>query len=693
MAKMAKTFVAQLPQAAEPALTHRKVPRLMQPSVDPAVDPAVVGQQIIQISINSPEDAVLHKIALALAEVFQADGTVVEMVDGKQSISQTLAWHPNAQHPSVEEPLSLWSCPELNTLLQSGEPWACSDLAKSEVQVHSTLASRCQATNIRAILALTTRSQGKINGSIAIFRQQPYEWTEREMQMLRVVCEPVALTLDRVLQSRTIRSLQRRTHAFNHQQSLIAQLTKVIHNSLDLTQILQEAIEGITQTLQVSHGLVMLLTYKDKLHIFKKRSRPPEARVTVVGQSLGSESQNSTLSRSKPASPPRFEQSFQMSECNWCQQAYRSAPNPLAIADQREKLAAKPKTPIAPIFQPALMPAMLMVPLIGGNEERPSSGTILGFIVLQDDRPRTWETEELELVKLVSTKLSNALLQTRMLHKVNSLVDDRTARLQLSMDLQSKLLDYARRQDDRLRHLNQQRYDFLAAVSHELNTPLASMKVAIEMLRQKSLSPDRQETYLNILEQEWRREKNLVENLLMLQRIGSQQKDMHVQGIDLNALLEEFKQAFELKWEDKGLQCCIQLSRSTLKLDSDEDSLRRIIGELLNNAGKYSNPDTMVICQVGEVVRRDIPHIVLTMTNIGPGIPPEDLPYIFDPFCRQEGATRQAVPGTGLGLALVKGLVQLLRGEIEVACRVLPGTGSSEISFTLALPQTLHSFS
>jgi signal transduction histidine kinase len=148
--------------------------------------------------------------------------------------------------------------------------------------------------------------------------------------------------------------------------------------------------------------------------------------------------------------------------------------------------------------------------------------------------------------------------------------------------------------------------------------------------------------------------------------------------------------AFEKKWAHKKLKLAVDLPRFTLKLKSDPESLKTILEELLTNAGKYSHPGTTAMCQVMEQVEAEVPQVVLTITNFGAQIPPEDLPHIFDPFRRRQGATQEAIPGTGLGLALVRGLVQLLYGEIGVSCRVLDGKDTSEINFTLILPQNLE---
>ncbi|MGB7272925.1 MAG: ATP-binding protein [Geitlerinemataceae cyanobacterium] len=702
---MTKIFTPQLPPAAELARNYRKPPRLMQP----LVDPAQVGQQITQILVNSLEsDTLLSDIAGVLTRAFSAAGTSIAVREKKKLISRAVDWHPQHQPgKSSSNPSVIWEPPPLSRQFMKDRFLAIADL--QQVEISSKIAAGYRKANIRSILAIETRSQGHMTGAIVLMRSGAYNWTESEISALKTAAEITSIAITQVQQAEAIRTLQKQTGTFNHQQALSARLTKVILNSLDLTEVLQEAIEGITQALQVTHGLVLLLKYPDDLPgraqperrsverpaIADSVSQPAESeqdivsqiKVTVVAQWCGEERSSSS---SVSTSYTQFDQAFWMSECDWCQHAYFTAPQPLAIADRLEWLRTSPQTLLAPIFQLDAMPAVLLVPLIRSNDRAPNSPKILGFLVLQNDRPRSWEMDELKLVELVGTQLGNALLQTRILHQVQRLVGDRTAQLQRSMDVQAKLYEQSRRQVHQLRSLHQQTSEFLAAVSHELNTPLTSMGVAIEMLRQVGLTPERQTTYLNILDQEWRREKKLVENLLMLQRLEAKETALKVQSVDLKSLISELKGAFEKKWAHKNLKLAVDLSRITFKLKSDADSLKTILEELLTNAGKYSHPGTTAICQVTEQVVAETPKVVFAVTNFGTEIPKEDLPHIFDPFRRRQGATSEAIPGTGLGLALVRGLVQLLYGEIGVSCRVLEDKDTSEIQFTLTLPQNLE---
>ncbi|WP_421655670.1 sensor histidine kinase [Leptothermofonsia sp. ETS-13] len=214
------------------------------------------------------------------------------------------------------------------------------------------------------------------------------------------------------------------------------------------------------------------------------------------------------------------------------------------------------------------------------------------------------------------------------------------------------------------------------------------MTMAIRMLRQVGLSSDRSAHYLDILEQQCAQETSLINDLLALQELESKQVSIQLEEIDLQALIRDLERSFNQQWAEKGLSLVLDLPQKTLKLNSDRDSLNRILLELLTNAGKYSNPNSPVHLKVTQQFDQPVNKVILTLTNTGPGISPTEIPFIFDKFRRCQGATQNAIQGTGLGLALVKSLVQLLNGSITVSSCPTENIQSCDTSFILTLPQS-----
>jgi signal transduction histidine kinase len=255
------------------------------------------------------------------------------------------------------------------------------------------------------------------------------------------------------------------------------------------------------------------------------------------------------------------------------------------------------------------------------------------------------------------------------------------------LEVQAKLYEKTRRQIDQLQQLNQLKEEFMSSMSHELRTPLTTMSLAIRMLRQPELPLERRQKYLSILEQECNKEIDLINDLLSLQRLESDQSHLQPQKIDLMLMIKELAESFEQKWVAKRLTLSVESPAPSLMLNTDPDSLNRILLELLTNAGKYSDPDTRVCLQVTQQAQQSGNQVVLTLSNTGAGIQETDLKHIFDKFRRGQGVTQQAVQGTGLGLALVKCLVQHLNGTIDVSSCPSKDSQTFIISFTVTLPQ------
>lgn len=451
-------------------------------------------------------------------------------------------------------------------------------------------------------------------------------------------------------------------------------VTEVIHNSQELETILQSAIAHTTQALRVTRGIVLMLRYAEPIFTNRQEITSPNITVQLLTQwaQTGATEANIT--------------SFRIVESPLFLQAWQQAPTPLALTEQAFLDEKEPPF----LAEPFTNCASLITPLMGTSSDRPETQMVLGFLLLQNEQPRHWSQEEQEVVSWVSTEASTAIIHNKTLQRVQSLVDERTAQLQRSLDVQAKLYETSRHQVQQLQQLNELKDEFLATISHELNTPLATMKMAIQMLRRSDLSSERRERYLNILEQEWEREHNLIKDLLTLQKIENEGIPLQVEAINLQQLLTQAGEAFQNKWENKGLNYTLTINdfaeeEHNPKLYSDAESVRRIFLELLSNAGKYSTRNTTV-----DIVVSELPDnwLQVSITNIGYGIAAAEQDYIFERFRRGKGATQKAIPGTGLGLALVKSLVQHLHGKIDLNSEYNPD-GCGETTFHVRLPRWL----
>lgn len=634
---------------------------------------AQIGQQITQIILSdSNPELLLTNVAKVLGESFGVDFCLLVAVTKPTTQTNSALWC--ADHCP---PLPLGQQLQLLEYKPPSDQIADQLLAVCEWDFGASaqeLGKQWDVSKTGAMLRISTQYQSSINGFIVLGQLQPYQWTTREKDLLKMISESVAIAISKVQQSIQVQAATRH-------QTLLNQLSQALPSALDLNEILQIATASTAQALMVDRGLLLLLKYSNPFYKNKPSKHLPKTEVTVACEWFAHSPSVSVPGRDCPTS--LLNQTFWLSESALCQQAYQNAPKPIAIAN---RLAPPPHLNTESLLEREMMPAVLIVPLVGAyNQARPSS-TVIGFLVFQHHQARLWNTEELELVKWVSVQVSATIVQNQTLRQVQSLVEDRTAQLQRSLEIQAKLYEKTRQQMNQLQQLNLLKDEFLSSMSHELRTPLTTMSLAIRMLRHPQITQERRDKYLEILEQECNKEIDLISDLLSLQRLEANQSQLQAQHIDLMLLLKDLTESFEKKWASKCLTLTIESPANSLYLHTDPDSLNRILLELLTNAGKYSHPDTTISLQINHQVQQ-LSQVVITLSNIGSGISSSDLTQIFDKFHRGQGVTKKAVQGTGLGLALVKCLVQNLNGTIEVTSSPTQDASTYLTAFTLTLPQ------
>lgn len=228
-----------------------------------------------------------------------------------------------------------------------------------------------------------------------------------------------------------------------------------------------------------------------------------------------------------------------------------------------------------------------------------------------------------------------------------------------------------------LRHLEQVRKDFVANVSHELRTPLTAIKGYVEALRDdpKIDSPQRQR-FLETIETHTDRLNLIITDLLLLSKIESGQIPLKQEPVDLAALLDRTLGLLNRQVASKQHQILLSIPAGLPPLMGDEERIAQVFSNLLDNAIKYTPDQGTITITAGE----DGGMIRVSVEDTGIGIPPKDLPRIFERFYRVDKARSRELGGTGLGLAIVKHVVEAHGGTVSVESS---GKGSR---FTVRLP-------
>lgn len=219
--------------------------------------------------------------------------------------------------------------------------------------------------------------------------------------------------------------------------------------------------------------------------------------------------------------------------------------------------------------------------------------------------------------------------------------------------------------------LNQSRRDFVANVSHELRTPLTSVKSYIEALR--DLNADEEETrqdFLRVINQETDRMVRLTRDLLQLSGLETQ---VHMDSdgrIDVHPWLEAMVERFRLQAESRDIALELNVL-DKVKLLGDRDLLDRVLDNLVSNALKYTSAGGMIHIDARKISNQ---LLKITIRDTGTGIPPEDLPHVFERFYRVDKGRSRRLGGSGLGLALAREIIERHGGRISIASEIHQGT-------------------
>jgi len=220
--------------------------------------------------------------------------------------------------------------------------------------------------------------------------------------------------------------------------------------------------------------------------------------------------------------------------------------------------------------------------------------------------------------------------------------------------------------------------EFIATLAHELRNPLAPIRTGLEILKRVGELPASAARTRDIMERQLTHMVRLVDDLLDVSRIGRGKLELRVEPLTLAKVVEHALEASQPAVEAAGHSLAVKLPPGPVSLEGDLTRLAQVVSNLVNNAAKYTPPGGAIEV-AGEVEQE---QVVVRVIDNGNGISAEMLPHVFDLFVQGERSSRTAQAGLGIGLWLVRRLVELHRGTIEAAS---PGLGQGS-TFTVRLP-------
>lgn len=264
----------------------------------------------------------------------------------------------------------------------------------------------------------------------------------------------------------------------------------------------------------------------------------------------------------------------------------------------------------------------------------------------------------------------NRILQSR--------VQNKTQDLQHQLDLNSRIMHELSEQKNKAEQSDKMKSAFLANMSHEIRTPMNGILGFAELLKTQDFSKEEELQFINIIQQSGDRMLSTINNIIDISKIESGNEEAQIKEINIIGIISDLIEFFMAEAREKGIELLIEgdASQAPAHFFSDKYKLTSILTNLIKNAIKFTNKGYVKIAY-----QFNSAEIEITVSDTGIGIAPEKQQAIFDYFVQADHSHSSGYEGSGLGLSITKGYIQLLNGEISVQSEPQKGT-----SFTLSIP-------
>jgi signal transduction histidine kinase len=232
---------------------------------------------------------------------------------------------------------------------------------------------------------------------------------------------------------------------------------------------------------------------------------------------------------------------------------------------------------------------------------------------------------------------------------------------------------------EKLSKSNQNKSAFINMLSHELRNPLASVMMSLELLEKAPSGGKQASMALDIAKRQGEQLTNLVDDLLDVTRITQNKVALKKETLEINDLINKATQDYQSQFIDKNVKLEVKLT-VPLYIEADSSRLTQVIGNLLHNAAKFTNKNDLVMVSVIQETKSS--EVVITVEDTGRGMDQKEQINLFEPFVQVDKSLDRRLGGLGLGLSIVKGMVELHGGRVEAFSEGI-GKGSK---FIIRLP-------
>lgn len=583
-----------------------------------------------------------------VGHMFEVSCCVLRLNQGDRLEDTCFAYQKDDDRSSL--PLlaqTVWRTLDVQVLHEvSTDPTLQENTPEAESQRHAL-----SALNIQSTLLVPLVCRQELMAVLALHqREQVREWQGDEIQLVIMVADQAALSLSQMGAYEQVRAAAKR-------EALINTITTAIRSSLDPQDIFAAITQQLGQALHADGCALSLWTEDDEYVQCVGLYDPslPNAGL-VLAELMPSSGQipDHSATGQSGSTPPslrartdiawanapgsgdtpgrQLPQSLVPIRSNPVFQALLATQQPVAIDD----LSQHPEMRTSDLPLRSLARALLVVPLL-------SEGKIIGSITLrQTHESRQWKPSEISLSQAVAVQAAIAVQQSRLYQKT-------------------------RQQAEQLLELDRQKTEFFQNISHEFRTPLTLMIGPLESAISQGQGLSYEQGTIALRNS--RRLLRLVNQLLDLQRLDAGRMQPSFRPCNLVEFVTQITESFRPYCERKGLHLITEFSTCP-PVYLDLERFDKVVYNLLSNSMKFTAPGgtlTLTIQTAGD-------YCLLKVKDTGIGIRPDQIPHLFERFRQAEGSANRSYEGSGLGLALVKELVELHGGQISVESVYQEGT-------------------
>ena len=290
-----------------------------------------------------------------------------------------------------------------------------------------------------------------------------------------------------------------------------------------------------------------------------------------------------------------------------------------------------------------------------------------GIMLYECNKERQWTTDELALVTAIADQCAIAIHQAQLYQQAQTELTER-----------KRLEEVLRHQAEQLEQANRLKDEFLAIVSHELRTPLSTILCWSQLLRSKNLNTASLKKAMDSIERNAKAQAKIIDDILDVSRIIRNRIQLNTCPVDLVSVVEAAIEDMRPTAEDKAIQIQSFLDPAVGLVSGDPERLQQIVWNLLSNAVKFTPERGRVQVRLLSTGK----YAQLQVSDTGIGINPDFLPHVFERFRQADSTITRQHGGLGLGLAIVRHLVELHGGTVQAASA---GEGKGA-TFTVQLP-------